>query len=85
MEELTEHEKEVELAKAGANKYGIYIDGGACIVDKLVECIREVAPLVLGIIDSESNDTTKQMALKLLQDVTPSIKDINLSDVSITM
>jgi hypothetical protein len=83
MAKLTKHEKELELAKAGATKYGIYIDGGS--IEKLVECIESLAPVVLGVVDSESNETTKQMALKLLQDVTPSIKDTTISDVSVSM
>lgn len=77
----TAHEKKLELAKASATKYGIYIDGGS--IEKLVECIESLAPVVLGVVDSESNETTKQLALSLLKDSIPSVSNCSISGVSI--
>ncbi|MFT5450841.1 MAG: hypothetical protein ACI9N9_000321 [Enterobacterales bacterium] len=79
----TVHEKKLELAKASAPQYGIYIDGGG--IDKLVECIESLAPVVLGVVDSESNEATKQLALSLLKDSMPSVKNCNISNVSIDL
>ena len=77
----TAHEKKLELAKASAPQYGIYIDGGD--VSKLLGCIQEITPIVLGIVDSESNEATKQMALNLIKNVIPSVDNCNISNVSI--
>lgn len=79
----TVHEKKLELAKASAPKYGIYIDGSN--IEKLVECIESLSPTVLGIVDSESNESTKQMALSLLKDSLPSVSNCSISNVSIDM
>lgn len=79
----TVHEKRLELAKASAPQYGIYIDGGS--IEKLVECIESLAPVVLGVVDSESNETTKQLALNLLKNAIPSVENCNISNVSIDL
>jgi translation initiation factor 2 alpha subunit (eIF-2alpha) len=79
----TKHEKELELARVSAPKYGIYFDGGD--ISKLVECIESLAPVVLGVVNSESNEATKQLALKLINSAVPSINNCTVSNVSINM
>jgi len=79
----TKHEKELELAQAGAPKYGIYIDGGSAT--KIAEAIEAIAPVILGIVSSESNEATKQLALKFLDSTIPKIENCVISDVSIAL
>ena len=79
----TKHEKELELAQAGATKYGIYMDGGSAT--KIAEAIEAIAPVILGVVSSESNETTKQLALKLLDSAIPKVENCVISDVSITL
>ena len=78
---MSPHEKKLEIARASAPKYGIYIDGGS--IDKLVECVEALAPVVLGVVGSESNEVTKQLALGLLRESMPSVSNCNVSNVSI--
>jgi hypothetical protein len=78
----TAHEKKLELAKASANKYGIYIDGGS--IDKLLEAIEAVSPLIENVLNSDSEEKTKRMALDLIKQSVPSVKNCNISNCSIT-
>jgi len=80
---LTAHEKKLELAKASAPQYGIYMDGGS--VEKLLQAAEAVSPIILGVLTSDSEEKTKRMALDLIKDSLPSISDCSISNVSIDM
>lgn len=79
----TAHEKKVELAKASAPQYGIYFDGGS--VEKILEVIEAIGPLVMGIMDSDSDEKTKRDAISLIRNTAPTVKNATVSDVSINM
>jgi hypothetical protein len=78
----TAHEKKLELAKASATKYGIYIDGGS--IDKLLEAIAAVSPLIENVLDSDSEEKTKRMALDLIKQAVPSVENCHISNCHIT-
>lgn len=79
----TAHEKKIEILKASTPSYGIYIDGGS--VEKLAEAISMVGPVLLSLLNSESEEKTKIMALGVLKDSLPSVKNCNISDTSINI
>ena len=80
---MTAHEKKVEIAKASAPSYGIYIDGGC--VEKLAEAIALVSPTILGVIDSDSEERTKRLALEILKDALPKVSNCNFNEVNVSM
>lgn len=77
------HERKLELAKASAPKYGIYMDGGS--VNKLCEAIQIIAPAISSVIDSDSEEKTKRMALDMLKNSIPSVNNCNFSNVNIDL
>lgn len=83
MKTKTAHEKKVELAKASAPQYGMYIDGGS--VDKLIEAAHVIGPIVKNILESGSEEKTKRMAIELVKDSIPSVNHCNISNCTIDM
>jgi hypothetical protein len=81
--EKTAHEKKVELANASAPSYGIYMDGGS--VDKLAEAIALIGPVIQVVLDSESEEKTKRLALAIIEKSVPSIENVHISNVDINL
>ena len=79
----TAHEKRVELAKASAPQYGIYIDGGD--IEKMIEAAGVIGPIVMDIVSSESNEKTKQMAISLIKDAVPSVDHCTITNCNLRM
>lgn len=80
-ETKTLHEKKLELATASAPKYGIYIDGGS--IDKMIEAIDSISPLILSILCSDSEEKTKRMAIDLIKNSIPGVENVTIGNVDI--
>ena len=72
----TKHEKDLELAKAGATKYGIYINGGD--IKPLTKALKEVGNVLETILHSDSSETTKKEALRLVGSSIPTVSNVNI-------
>lgn len=78
----TQHEKDVELAKAKAPKYGMYINGRD--VQGLVKVLKEVNTVLTTVLNTEASEGTKQAAINLIQKSIPSISNLNISNNNIS-
>lgn len=81
MKKQTAHEKKVELAKASAPNYGVYIEGIS--IEKLKESILAAKDIIGMILGSSADEKTKRKALELAVDFVPKIENITISNVSI--
>ena len=79
----TAHEKKLELAKASAPKYGIYIDGGN--VDALIEAMATMESILSMILNSDSEEKTKRDAIQLVKDASPSVNNASIANCSVNM
>ena len=73
----------MELAKASAPQYGIYMDGVASI-EKLIDSIDKLGDLVLPILESDTDDLVKLKAIELIESsIVPPV--FNPNGVNVTM
>ncbi len=85
---LTAHEKKVELAKAAAPQYGIYIDGEN--IDKTSNTAASVAaeligPLLLEIVNADCEEKTKMAAMGLIKNTVAKSNYFTISGTSIDL
>lgn len=80
----TAHDKKVELAKAGASKYGIYFDAGSS--EEVVSHIKEFVEQLSLILNIENcGDKAKISAIEFIKNSSPSVKHANVSNCSIDL
>ena len=84
MIKMTAHEKRVEIAKAGATRYGVYIDGGS--TEALAKAVSLVGPVVMSVLENTtSSNKAKIEALSLLKHALPSVNGASISNTNIEM
>ena len=80
---LTKHQKDLELAAAGATKCGINIQAGDAT--EIAEAIDSIGTTLLALLSADAAETTKRDALAILRTAAPSVNNMNISGVSIDM
>lgn len=83
MTKQTAHEKKVELAKAAAPQYGIYIDGGS--TKALEKVIDTAGQLIMDILSADAEEKTKRQAMSLLEEICPTVSNLNISNCTLDM
>ena len=81
----TKHQKEVELANAGATKYGINIESAPIPNLEHMEALASARELIAVIITSDSDEKTKRMALEALDKSIPAAPNISIDSVNLNM
>ena len=81
----TKHQKEVELAKAGATKYAVQIDSTPSPTPESLAVLTISKDSILAIITSDSEEKTKRMALEALDKAIPSAANISVANCDFKM
>ena len=82
LDKLTKHQKDLELAAAGATKYGIHLETSTTAISEVIE---STGNMLLKLLSSPSEEATKRQALDVLRASIPSMDNLNISDVNIDM
>ena len=83
MPKQTKHEKEVELARASATKYGIYLDG--TVSKRVLKSQTLLLEGLITLLSAPATEETKQKALALLLASTGGVNGAKIENVSLNM